>query len=289
MFKDEYKDSAELIKKNLAQRFFDIMMSSDLATISDTELKERLDGAIAAAVGENLEVVRRFRAGSDQEKALAEIHQAVDNNTELVVRNRTQAPQYLRGFDDDPEIYQKNIEKMYEQDRIWIGHSVPGLDINRLRQINKQDAAGDDEDAAGLYQYGDTSTFYRVTADGNRIKIERQNSKGGNWENVPVSRNTIPESSFRDDRDEYFQRKAAEANTDNKRKIEVGSLASKYETSPLTPRLGMGDAALELAEYDIDEIRQILEGWKESGVLIDGKEITDIKNLVYLIKATDSR
>jgi hypothetical protein len=142
------------------------------------------------------------------------MHQAVDSNSELVVRNRTEAPRYLRGLDDDPEAYQKGIEEMYRQDRIWIGRSVPGLDINRLNQINKQDIAGDDEDAAGIYQYGDTSTFYRVSADGNQIKIEKQDTRGGvdesAWEPVEVNRasaNQVPESTFFEDRRNYEERR----------------------------------------------------------------------------------
>jgi hypothetical protein len=292
MFKNEYRESAELINKDLTQRFFDIMMSSDLARITDTELKKRLDEAIAAVTGENLRVVRQFNAQGDNERDLARMHHAVDSNSELVVRNRTEAPKYLRGFDSDPEIYRKQIEEMYKADMRWIGRSVPGLDINQLTQVNKQDAAGDDEDAAGIYQYAGTGTFYRVTAEGDKIKIEKQdagtrgNAAQDAWE--PVEANRL-ESTFKAERSRFWRREAEKANTESTKKIAVGTLASRYEMSPRTPRLTMGGVTEELQNYSEDEIRQVLSGWQESGVLVDGKGITDINSLIRLIRAGKSR
>jgi thymidylate synthase len=143
--------------------------------------------------------------------------------------------------------------------------------------VNAVDVAGDDEDAAALFQYGDTSTFYRVTADGDHIKIERQHTDGtkpSGWKPVETTRTAASPSTF----PQAEAARNAEQLKNAARQNEIDVLVTSNKTNR-----NITTVSNELRDFNEAEIHEILKGWKDNGVFIDGKKIEDIEGLIQQI------
>jgi len=195
-----YEGQEKIIVQELLNDCTDMFLNTDWRNIEPEEALAQAQKIIGAFTGKQLaaiqkagetdrySVVGRSAEGTiaKREERLAEDLRAIYDTPQLVTTHEGQGARTWTGPDGDSEGYQKGLDAIYTQAKEVTAYSIAeglGKDadtiMGKLRQVNKVDVKRDEEDPAAIFQYDNSSVFYRVLPDPKdkkKIIIEKQDT-----------------------------------------------------------------------------------------------------------------